>query len=89
MGALHEGHASLIRASVEKCDKTIVSVFVNPTQFCAGEDFDKYPRTLDSDAEVVQKNGADYVFAPSAEEMYKGVTSLKENQEWGILTELL
>ena len=78
MGALHEGHASLIRASVEKCDKTIVSVFVNPTQFCAGEDFDKYPRTLDSDAEVVQKNGADYVFAPSAEEMYKGVNSLKE-----------
>ena len=78
MGALHAGHASLIKASSKKCDKTIVSVFVNPTQFCPGEDFDKYPRTLDSDVNVVLENGGDFIFAPSADEMYKGVKSLKE-----------
>ena len=70
MGALHEGHASLIEKSVKMCDKTIVSVFVNPTQFGINEDFSKYPRTLDKDVELVQKFQGDVVFAPSAEEMY-------------------
>ena len=70
MGALHAGHASLIKASSEKCDKTIVSVFVNPTQFGANEDFSKYPRTLEKDVELARQMGADIVFAPSAEEMY-------------------
>lgn len=78
MGALHEGHASLIKESVAKCDKTIVSVFVNPTQFCPGEDFEKYPRTLEADTKLAVEIGADYVFAPSADEMYQGVTSLKD-----------
>lgn len=70
MGALHEGHRSLIEASVGKCDTTVVSVFVNPTQFGPNEDFDKYPRTLEADVEICRVAGADVVFAPSAEEMY-------------------
>ncbi|MBO5947408.1 pantoate--beta-alanine ligase [bacterium] len=78
MGALHDGHASLIKESVAKCDKTIVSVFVNPTQFCPGEDFEKYPRTLEADTKLAVEIGADYVFAPSADEMYQGVNSLKD-----------
>ena len=70
MGALHDGHLSLIKKSVEKCDRTVVSDFVNPTQFCAGEDLDKYPRTLDEDVKLCEENGVDIVFAPSPEEMY-------------------
>ena len=70
MGALHEGHASLIKKAVETCDKVIVSVFVNPIQFGPSEDFDKYPRTLEADEELANSIGADIVFAPSADEMY-------------------
>jgi pantoate--beta-alanine ligase len=70
MGALHDGHKSLIEKSVAKCDKTIVSVFVNPIQFCAGEDLDKYPRTLDADTKLCESVGVDIVFAPSPKEMY-------------------
>lgn len=70
MGALHEGHASLIRKAVEKCDKVIVSVFVNPIQFGPSEDFDKYPRSLDVDYKLATDIGADMVFAPSPDEMY-------------------
>lgn len=70
MGALHKGHLSLINKSVEKCDKTVVSVFVNPIQFCPGEDYEKYPRTLDDDTKLAEDSGVDIVFAPSAEEMY-------------------
>lgn len=70
MGALHKGHLSLIKKSVEKCDRTVISVFVNPIQFCPGEDFEKYPRTLDADTKLAEEAGVDIVFAPSAEEMY-------------------
>ena len=70
MGALHNGHRSLIEKSVEKCDKTVVSVFVNPIQFCPGEDLDKYPRTLDADNKMCDEIGADIVFAPTPKEMY-------------------
>lgn len=70
MGALHAGHKSLIEKSVEKCDKTVVSVFVNPIQFCPGEDLDKYPRTLEEDNKLCEQAGVDIVFAPSPKEMY-------------------
>ena len=68
MGALHQGHLSLIKKSCEQCDKTVVSIFVNPIQFGPSEDLDKYPRTLDADCELAKC--ADLIFAPSPKEMY-------------------
>ncbi|SFO84662.1 pantoate--beta-alanine ligase [Prevotella sp. tf2-5] len=70
MGALHEGHASLVRRSVKENAITVVSVFVNPTQFNDKNDLKNYPRTLEADCELLEKCGADYVLAPSVEEMY-------------------
>ena len=73
MGALHDGHAHLIRearAAVGADGQVIVTIFVNPTQFGAGEDFDRYPRTLDDDVAVCSKAGASIVFAPAADEIY-------------------
>ena len=70
MGALHEGHASLVRRSVNDNDVTFVSVFVNPTQFNNKEDLAKYPRSLERDARLLENIGADFVFAPTPEEMY-------------------
>lgn len=70
MGALHEGHASLVRRSVSENDVTVVSVFVNPTQFNDKNDLANYPRTLDADCALLENCGADFVFAPSVSEMY-------------------
>lgn len=70
MGALHDGHASLIKKAVETCDKVIVSVFVNPIQFGPSEDYDKYPRTLEDDVKLAESIGANIIFAPSPDEMY-------------------
>ncbi len=70
MGALHEGHASLVRQSVEQNTVTFVSVFVNPTQFNNKEDLAKYPRNPQADAELLASLGADFMFAPTPEEMY-------------------
>ena len=70
MGALHEGHASLVRHSVAENDVTVVSVFLNPTQFNDQTDLAKYPRTLDADCRLLRKCGATIVFAPSVEEVY-------------------
>ena len=70
MGALHEGHASLVRRSVKENDITVVSVFVNPTQFNDKNDLKNYPRTLEADCRLLDACGADYVLAPSVEEMY-------------------
>ena len=70
MGALHQGHASLVRRSVKENDVTVVSVFVNPTQFNDKNDLKNYPRTLEADCVLLENEGASIVFAPSVEEMY-------------------
>lgn len=70
MGALHEGHLSLIREAQKQCSAVAVSIFVNPKQFGPAEDFKKYPRTFESDRDTLEKSGVDYLFAPSAEEIY-------------------
>lgn len=70
MGALHEGHASLIRAARARCAHVVVSIFVNPTQFGPNEDYDRYPRSFDADCALAQAEGAEAIFAPSVEEMY-------------------
>ena len=70
MGNLHEGHLSLIKYAQNISDYTVVSIFVNPIQFVAGEDFDEYPRTLDSDIESISKLNVDLVFVPDTEEIY-------------------
>lgn len=70
MGALHEGHASLIKRSVKENGATVVSIFLNPTQFNDKGDLERYPRTLEADCKLCEACGAQYVFAPSVEEMY-------------------
>jgi pantoate--beta-alanine ligase len=70
MGALHEGHAELVRQARARADSVLVTVFVNPLQFGAGEDLDRYPRTLDADVELAVAHGADVVFAPTPDVVY-------------------
>jgi pantoate--beta-alanine ligase len=74
MGALHEGHLSLVRAAKSSCDEVVVSIFVNPTQFGPNEDLSKYPRTFERDCELLAKENVDLLFAPSANEMYPNGT---------------
>jgi pantoate--beta-alanine ligase len=70
MGALHAGHASLIRAAASACTQVAVSIFVNPTQFAPNEDYSRYPRTFEADCLLAQSEGAHVVFAPTVEELY-------------------
>ncbi len=71
MGALHEGHLSLVRAAKAACDAVAASIFVNPTQFGPNEDFSKYPRTWDADFALLKTEGVDVLYAPAAEEIYR------------------
>jgi pantoate--beta-alanine ligase len=77
MGALHDGHVSLIEAAGKRCDYVVVSIFVNPTQFGPGEDLNKYPRPFETDLAICEKHAVDAVFAPEAAEMYP-----RENLTW-------
>ena len=77
MGALHIAHISLIEAAAKRCDFVVVSIFVNPTQFGPGEDFEKYPRPLDADLQICREAGVDVVFMPASKEIYRA-----ENLTW-------
>lgn len=80
MGALHQGHMSLVRRAIEECEVAVVSIFVNPKQFNNQSDLDKYPRTLDADVELLNKQGEIIVFAPTVEEIYpENFASVKLN----------
>jgi pantoate--beta-alanine ligase len=84
MGALHEGHASLIRAARARCAHVAVSIFVNPTQFGPNEDYDRYPRSFEADCALAEAQGADAIFAPSVEEVYPpGASTLVEVEGLG------
>ncbi|MFO7444991.1 MAG: pantoate--beta-alanine ligase [Ignavibacteriaceae bacterium] len=72
MGYLHPGHISLVKKSTEQTDVTIVSIFVNPTQFAPNEDFNKYPRDIEKDKKLLEVNGTDYLFLPDAHDIYPG-----------------
>ncbi len=70
MGALHQGHLSLLSMAKQRCDRAVMSIFVNPTQFAPGEDFEKYPRPFESDCEMARGGGCDVLFIPSPETMF-------------------
>ena len=75
MGALHRGHLSLVKKSIAMCNKTVVSIFLNPTQFGPNEDFESYPKTIESDIRLLQSAGVNVLFLPNEKEMYSRVAS--------------
>lgn len=79
MGALHEGHLSLVEIARDRADLVVVSIFVNPLQFGANEDFDKYPRTLQADAELLAAQGVDFLFAPTVDDVYPNGQQITEH----------
>ncbi len=81
MGALHAGHVSLVQAAAAACDFVVVSIFVNPTQFGPGEDFERYPRPIEKDLAICEQHGTDVVFAPSSSEMYPQLQTTWVNVE--------
>ena len=87
MGALHEGHLELIKKAKESTDVVVVSIYVNPIQFNNPTDFEKYPKTLDKDLEILDKIGIDFVFSPENGEMYPSKPALKLS--FGLLEDVL
>jgi pantoate--beta-alanine ligase len=88
MGAFHDGHLALIRAAREECETVVVSVFVNPAQFAAGEDFEQYPRDEARDAALAEEAGVDLLFAPTVDELYPpGYETWVEVEEIGAILE--
>lgn len=89
MGALHQGHLSLLEASKKHCDKTLSSIFVNPTQFNNPSDFEKYPITIAADIKLLELAGCDILFLPSVAEMYPSGTEKKTEYDLGFLETVL
>lgn len=89
MGALHEAHLRLLDEARRHADRVVVSIFVNPLQFGAGEDFDAYPRTLDQDAQLLAQRGADLLFAPAADEIYPGGAQIATRVDVPALSRIL
>lgn len=89
MGALHDGHLSLVRHAIKDCDCTVASVFVNPTQFNEAEDLQKYPRTPDKDIEMLLKVGCDVLFMPPVEEIYPENAPKPTVVDYGLLTKVM
>lgn len=89
MGALHQGHTSLLQISRQTCDVTVCSIFINPTQFNNPDDFKKYPKTLEHDICTLEKNGCDILFLPDVQEMYPEGTVPKKQFDLGDLEKIL
>lgn len=89
MGNLHEGHLALVKKAQVQAQRVVVSVFVNPMQFSAGEDFDKYPRTLEQDSEALQEIGVDLLFVPTAAEIYNQDLAYTTRVEVPLLSDIL
>ena len=89
MGALHQGHLSLLDKCNETCDVTVASIFVNPTQFNNANDFKKYPVTLEQDIYLLEKNDCDILFLPDVNEIYPDGTALKMHFDLGYLETIL
>ncbi len=89
MGNLHAGHLTLVRQAREMADRVVVTIFVNPLQFGAGEDFESYPRTMQQDSSALVETGADLLFAPSVEEVYSGPQRLQTKVEVPGISDIL
>ncbi len=89
MGALHEGHISLVNRAKQECDIGVVSIFVNPTQFNNAADLEKYPRTTEADIKLLEKNSADIVFIPEYKEIYPDENSTQVNFDFGNLDKVM
>ncbi|MEJ7675445.1 MAG: pantoate--beta-alanine ligase [Chitinophagaceae bacterium] len=89
MGALHQGHISLLQKSKQVCELTVSSIFINPTQFTNADDFKKYPVTLENDIYTLEKNGCDILFLPEVKEMYPNGTIPKKHFDLGYLETIL
>lgn len=89
MGALHDGHLSLVKRAQETCDIVVCSIFVNPTQFNNSKDFEKYPVTIDNDIYLLEKQGCDILFLPSEKEIYPDGKELKEHYDLGFIESVL
>ncbi len=90
MGALHQGHISLVKKSIENNDCTAVSIFVNPTQFNNQNDLKTYPRTIDADIALLEQTGADIVFVPSVDVMYpEGLENVTESYDFGFIGQVM
>jgi len=87
MGSLHRGHLELIKFAAERSDRQLVSIFVNPTQFNEESDYERYPRTVEGDLEILQAEGVDIVFVPDVSEIYPAASKVRVSVQAGKMAE--